>query len=53
MESKSLEIKIGKSESEAEQMINDLKDFYQKIHNFLSKPSQNHVTAPENPQTHL
>ena len=37
MDPKSLEIKIVKSESEAEQMINDLKDFYPKMSQFLVK----------------
>jgi len=34
---KSLGIKIGKSESEAEQMMNDFKDSYPKMAQFLVK----------------
>ena len=37
MDPKSLEIKIGKSESEAEQMMNDFKDSYPKMAQFLVK----------------
>ena len=37
MNRKSLEKKIGKLESEAEQMINDYKEFYPKMSQFLVK----------------